>query len=861
MKYTLSFKDINKTKLPLVGGKGANLGELAGIKNIQVPGGFCITTEAYKLVTEGNEHFNDLLNELALLRSDDRTNISTVAKNIRALIERIAVPVEIANEVAIHLRKMGVYEAYAVRSSATAEDLPAASFAGQQDTFLNVIGKESILKHISKCWASLFTERAVSYRIQNGYSHKQVQLSVVIQKMISPLASGILFTADPVTSNRKVLSIDASFGLGEALVSGIVNADNYKLRDGKIIEKKIADKKLAIYALKDGGTQKQEIDGEKQRSQTLTDVQILELGRIGRDIEAYFGSPQDIEWCLADSVFYIVQSRPITTLFPVPEVNDNENHVYVSTGHQQMMTDPIKPLGMSFFRMTAGRYMPAAGGRLFVDITQELSSPSKREMMVNVLGKSDPFIRGALTNILDRGDFIKTVTEEVQPGRKHALPDYNVSIGYDAQLVPELIARNQAAIRQLEEDIQTKHGLALFDFIRESIKKNAHNPQSFEVIMTAMNSAYWLNDKMNEWLGEKNAADTIAQSVPNNITSEMGLDLLHVADGIRPYPEVISYLQSAVTSDFMDGLTSVKGGREVREALSNFLSKYGMRCAGEIDITRPRWAEQPTMLIPAILNNIRNFEPGEGERRFEQGLNKALDKEQELLKRVRQLPDGAQKAEETKRMIELVRNYSGYREYPKYSIVSRYYIYKKALLKEAELMVEEGVFRDKEDMYYLSFDELEEVVRTHQFDRNIIAERKEAYRLYEKLTPPRVLTSDGEVVAGKYNIEALPGNAIPGLAVSSGIIEGRARVILNMEYANLEEGDILVTTFTDPSWTPLFVSIKGLVTEVGGLMTHGAVIAREYGLPAVVGVEHATRLIKDGQRIRVNGTDGYIELL
>jgi pyruvate,water dikinase len=286
-----------------------------------------------------------------------------------------------------------------------------------------------------------------------------------------------------------------------------------------------------------------------------------------------------------------------------------------------------------------------------------------------------------------------------------------------------------------------------------------------------------------------------------------------------------------------------------------------MRCAGEIDITRPRWSEKPTTLIPMILGNIRNMEPGASRRRFEQGRQEALKKEQEIVGRLKRLPDGEQKAEETKRMINLVRNLSGYREYPKYAIVNRYFVYKQALLKEAARLVQANVIREKEDIYYLTFEELREVVRTHRLDYGIIGERKEEYEFYERLTPPRVITSDGEIIAGKYKREKLPAGAIVGIPVSSGVVEGRARVVLSLEDVELEGGDILVTSFTDPSWTPLFISIKGLVTEVGGLMTHGAVIAREYGLPAVVGVENATKLIKDGQRIRVHGTEGYVEIL
>ena len=311
----------------------------------------------------------------------------------------------------------------------------------------------------------------------------------------------------------------------------------------------------------------------------------------------------------------------------------------------------------------------------------------------------------------------------------------------------------------------------------------------------------------------------------------------------------------------MAELVKFEGGRETQAAIVAFLSKYGMRCAGEIDITRTRWSEKPTTLVPLILSNIKNFEPDASNRKFEQGRQEALKKEQELSGCLEQLPGGKRKASETRRMIGLLRNLIGYREYPKYSLVNRYFIYKQALLKEAEKLVSANVIDEKEDIFYLSFEELREIISTKKVDYRVISQRKDDYKLYEKLTPPRVMTSAGENVAGEYKRENLPAGAMVGLAVSSGVVEGRARVILKMEDADLEDGDILVTSFTDPSWTPLFVSIKGLVTEVGGLMTHGAVIAREYGLPAVVGVENATKLIKDGQRIRVHGTEGYIEIL
>lgn len=859
----LGFQEMDKTQLGLVGGKGLNLVELSKIEGIQVPEGFCVTTVGYQKAIEQNETYHALLNQLTLLKAESRDQISEISRQIRQLVMDIAIPFDVVQAVTHYLSQFGEEHAYAVRSSATAEDLPHASFAGQQDTYLNVIGVKAILQHISRCWASLFTDRAVIYRMQNGFDHSQVYLSVIVQRMVFPQASGILFTADPMTSNRKVLSIDASYGLGEALVSGLVSADNYTVQEGKIINKRIATKELAIYGRKEGGTETKQLDPDQQKSQTLTDQQILQLARIGRQIEAYFNRPQDIEWCLSQDTFYIVQSRPITTLFPIPEAHDQENHVYLSVGHQQMMTDPMKPMGLSFYLLITPAPMRKAGGRLFIDVAPRLATPVGREALMNTIG-SDPLIKGALMTIIER-DFIKLLPDAQtapMPGRGNT--DMLAQIENNPNIVSDLIKSNLASVEELKQKIQTKSGSDVFDFILEDIqqlKKILFDPLSTAVFMTAINASLWINEKMNEWLGEKNAADTLSQSVPNNITSEMGLALMGVADRIRPYPEVIDYLEHVKDDNFLDELVKFEGGQEAHDAIYAYLHKYGMRCAGEIDISRTRWSEKPITLVPLILSNIKAFEPNAGHRKFEQGRQEALVKEQELVARLLQLPDGEQKAEETKRMIRRIRNYIGYREYPKYGWVSRYFVYKQAILKEAEQLVQAGMIHEKEDVFLLTFEELHEVVRTNKLDDQLINKRKEDYKLYEKLTPPRVITSDGEIITGAYNRENLPADAIVGLAVSSGVIEGRARVILNMDEANLEEGDILVTSFTDPGWTPLFVSIKGLVTEVGGLMTHGAVIAREYGLPAVVGVENATKLIQDGQRIRVHGTEGYIEIL
>ncbi|NMO56194.1 phosphoenolpyruvate synthase [Actinoplanes sp. TBRC 11911] len=848
-QYVLDLHDVDDGQVAVVGGKGAHLGELWRIGGIRVPGGFCVTTRAFERIMAEAPEIDELVRRIG----DDRDAIRTLSAEIRRIIEGITVPDDVAAAITGPLDEHG---AYAVRSSATAEDLPTASFAGQQDTYLNVIGPAEVLRHVVRCWASLFTERAVTYRQRNGIDHRTVKMAVVVQRMVVARAAGILFTAEPVSGNRKVATVDASFGLGEVLVSGRVNPDVFTVRDGEIVARTVAAKRLAIHALPEGGTREVAID---ERRPALTDSQVVRLVELGRRIEAHFGRPQDIEWCLAGDEFEIVQSRPITTLFPIPAAGDTENHVYVSVGHQQMMTDPMKPLGYSMWQLTAMVAMHEAGGRLFVDVTRRLGPPASRAALLDVMGRGDPLIRDALETILDRGDFIPLLPDVAPGGPPPA--GAPAPLPTDPAVVAELIGRSEASLAVLRRDIATKTGPALFDFLLEAFQEHKRvlsDPLSIQAIMAGMEATWWLNDHLLEWLSEKNAADTLTLSAPGNITSEMGLALLDVADVIRPHPEVVAFLRDGGS---LDELPEVAGGVAARDAVEAYLDRYGMRCVGEIDITRPRWRERPGTLVPLILDNVKLFEPGAGARRFEQGRREAEDKAREVLSRLRALPDGERKADETRRMIDRVRTFIGYREYPKYGIVSRYFVYKQALLAEARRLVRAGVLADPEDVFFLTFQEFHDLVRTERVDDGLIRQRKEAFKSYQALTPPRVLTSDGEAVAGSYRRDDVPAGALVGLPVSAGTVEGRARVIVDVAEADLEAGDILVTAYTDPSWSPLFVGITGLVTEVGGLMTHGAVIAREYGLPAVVGVEGATRLIHDGQRIRVHGADGYVELL
>jgi pyruvate,water dikinase len=835
-RYVLGLAEIDRTQIAAAGGKGANLGELARVEGIDVPAGFCLTTAAFRRVVAADPAVAELLDRLTRVDAGEREEVERASAALRGAVESATISDELTEAVTAALHELGAGAAYAVRSSATAEDLPGASSAGQHESFLNVVGVDEILRHVRRCWASLHTERAVVYRSRNGVDHRSVQMAVVVQRMVAADAAGVVFTADPVTSNRRVCAIEATVGLAEALVSGRATPDVYRVRGGVIVEAALAADRPV-----------------------LTEGQIIQLERVARTIEAHFGRPQDVEWCLAGGGWQIVQSRPITTLFPIPVRDDDANHVYVSVGHQQMMTEAMRPLGISFWQLTAAIPMYTAGSRLFVDVGPMLASPARRAAVIEALGKSDPLIGGALQAIADRGGVIPIQPDEPPPPA--ATPD---PIANDPAIVAGLIARNQASVATLRREIEGRTGTALLDVILDDVqemKRLLFVPENLQAIMAGMEATWWLNDHVADWLGEHNVADVLTRSAPGNVTSEMGLALLDVADVIRTRPEVVALLERVEGDRFLDDLDGVPGGGDAAAAIRGYLDRYGMRCVGEIDITRPRWSERPATLVPLILANVRQFEPGEHERRLEQGRRAASAKEVDLLERLRRLPGGEEKAADTARMIERLRMFIGYREYPKYGMISRYFVYRQALLSEAGRLVAAGVLDAVDDMYYLTFPELQAVVRSGVADRGLIGVRRDAFRADRALTPPRVFTSDGEVVTGSYGRSGGPAGALIGLPVSAGTVEGRARVVTDIAGTAFEPGDILVTTCTDPSWTPVFVSVAGLVTEVGGAMTHGAVIAREYGLPAVVGVEQATALIADGQRIRVHGDGGYVELL
>jgi rifampicin phosphotransferase len=878
--YTLYFEEIGKKDLPLVGGKGANLGEMTKA-GFTVPYGFCVTTESYK---EFIEH-NNLSNFISqTIKDANLDNISQIGDEIRKKLIQCDIPELIEQEIVRAVNKIGSEGYYAVRSSATAEDLAFASFAGQQDTYLNIKGEKTILDAVRDCWASLFTDRAILYRIQNKIEHEKVYMSVVVQKMVLPEVSGIMFTADPVSGHRGIVSIDASYGLGEALVSGLVSPDLYKFnkRSSMIDSKTIAEKKLAIMPVEGGGTEKVEITGEKSTNQVMEDSQIKNLAELGVKIEKHYGCPQDIEWCMEKGKLYIVQSRAITSLFPMPSPipKDDALHAYVSFNHFQVMTDPISPLGIdmlrlifSFDKMTTStdeyKFVKSAAGRIYLDLSVLLQYKKLGKGFASFAKNADALISTALFELMSRPDFYSRIKKNKESGK--ALRNFILPIIHNAaknvayrkpegtiEYVNTYIAKR---INKTAEDINhARQGTEKLD----AICKAASFREDFKVLLPrlapAIISFKALNALEQKLLGASNYADEIVKGLEGNITTEMGLLVGDLADLVRKSTYLVKEFENEDYLTLNDRINKLKGHDEFKRNFNSFMGIYDMRAAGEIDMAKDRWIENPEPLAIAIMSIVKTSEEGIHRKEYSETIVRAEQAAEKLIKEV-EAKHGKLKGKIVRRLIRVVRNFMPVREHPKYLIMKLILTFKKAFLEEAKILVQKGHLEEEKDIFYVSFWDLYNAIQNNESLIELVQIRKEEYQHFRKLSAPRVLTSEGEEIKAGYKRENLPEGALPGMPVSSGIIEGIARVITDPTKGTINKGEILVAPFTDPGWTPLFINAAGLVMEIGGLLTHGTVVAREYGIPAVVGITDATKKIKTGQKIRVDGNAGFVMII
>ena len=903
MRWMRNLSELTGSDLPLAGGKAANLGELIR-GGMPVPPGFCIATDAYREFVRRNGLEERIRAILAEVLRPEPELLEEAAEKIRALFIGGVVPPEIAAEIVAAYRELDPAEncPVAVRSSATAEDLPGMSFAGQQDTYLNVIGADSLLRAVMECWASLWTARAIGYRMRNTVPAEGLALAVAVQRMVPSESSGVLFTANPLSGSRRETVIDAAFGLGEALVSGKVEPDHYLVRaaDGRILSKTLGAKALQIRVRPGGGTESREENSASR--QALSDDQIIELARLGGRARLLFADPQDIEWALADGKFFLVQSRPITSLFPLPEgLPDEKLRVFFSFAAVQGMLDPMTTLGRDSIRMivaVAARLFGvrvttetqtvlfSAGERLWVNFTPVLKNSIGRRIVPYVLALVEPSVGQAVVQIKDEPD--------LQPGRSgisirafFQLARFVVPMGLNIlrnMISPRarreyIVAGGERLLEKMEDRIAAIPGdrwqrlAAVVDLLPNLAAGDLPHTFTLFVSGVASGMASWniLNGiarkAMDDPAARAELQDLILQvtrGMPYNPTTEMDLALWRMAKAVRGDPESLRVFQQTGAAELCERYRAGKLPPVAMQAVGRFLETYGGRGLGEIDLGRTRWAEDPTHVFETLLNFLQIEDENQApDAVFARGASSAQEAVDRLAAAVRKTRGGWIKARLVRFFAGRARQLMGARESPKFFAVRMMYKIHRELLKLGRDFLAAGELVREDDLFFLSISENRAFAARDGRDwRGLIAERRQAYgRELRRRQIPRLLLSDGRAFYEGLIPAEDSGASIVGSPVSPGMAEGVVHVVFDPRGAALAPGEILVCPGTDPSWTPLFLSAGALVMEVGGMMTHGSVVAREYGIPAVVGVHAATTRLQTGQRVRVDGSKGIVEVL
>ncbi|MFX0577739.1 phosphoenolpyruvate synthase [Nocardia nepalensis] len=880
--YIRLFTELPGEPLASIGGKARNLCELVQA-GLPVPDGFCVTTKAFRTFLDGSTGIEDLYRDLDDIDPRDTAAVFAIATEFSRTLHDAPMPGDVAAELFDAWRTAIAGQPCAVRSSATAEDLASASFAGQYDTFLNIRDEAQLLDMMRQCWLSAFAERAIDYRQRRGIDHRGVELAVIVQRMADARAAGVMFTADPVSGHRRSTVINASFGLGESVVSGSVSPDLYTVHANGTVRKTISSKTTATMPMADGGTVDQAIPAARQNEQALPDIVIRELAELGRRIEAHFGTPQDVEWAWTDTGLQVLQSRPITSLFPTPEPPaDSCLHLYFSFGHQQMMTEPITPLGQSVLRtyFPFGRRLPtgestqmvAAGNRVFFDYTAPLHSPLARRVVAWAVGTMDAGVGRTVREFAARTDFRAGYRRDIR--REVAIQVFLARSA--ARMLADLcwsdLDSRHDAVHMFRERCLSRaraaadRPLGPHRIIALQANMRTVTPRIVDELvigpMSALIARQLLERLCQRWLGNTDDLGALDKAMPGNVTTEMGLHIGDLADIVRERPALLRLLSAPPETLETTAFDAVEGGPEFRRALTAFLDRYGMRGPGEIDIARPRWKEQPAALFASILANIGSGAPGEHRKRFDAGMQEAQAAATRLVDRVRAMPAGRVRARVLMRLIQVHRTLMALREHQKFLTVGLFDIYRTVIREEVSALVDADVIASQAEAVYLTLDEIRGL-RAGQPLGDIaekLTARRADFEASQAFPVPRLFTSDGEIIAIGVGDRGRDG-VLVGSPVSAGVVEGRARIVRRPEDAAFDEGDILVAPFADPAWTPLFSAVRAVVLEVGGVMAHGAVVARELGLPAVVGIDNATVLIADGQRIRVDGSLGTVSII
>ncbi|MGH4024246.1 MAG: PEP/pyruvate-binding domain-containing protein [Pseudonocardiaceae bacterium] len=878
--------------LPSVGGKAANLGELIGA-GFAVPTGFCVTTSAYQQVAAGSRIEEALEGRTAL--DAPVGEVGGPAERARAAILAAPVPAAVAAAVVGAYRALGDDVPVAVRSSATAEDLPSASFAGQQDTYLNIVGAEAVLDAVRRCWASLWTDRALTYRTTNGIDHRSVQLAVIVQHMVDAEVAGVLFTADPVTGHRGHAVIDANPGLGEAVVSGAVNPDHFVVdADGTVVERRPGDKRVVISSRPGGGTERRTRTADDGQS-CLSDAQLRELAALGRQVQSHYGTPQDIEWALdASGAWWLTQARPITTLYPLPVADRDQAapaRVYFCASLAQGLTRPITPMGIASFRLIAScvsevvfgsvvpdpRRGPAlfaeAGQRVFVDCTSVLHSRVGRALVPRILDVMEARSAVVLRALSGDPRFAVQTTSRWPFVRRLIA----VAVRFRIPLqVAQALVRPAAARRRVDRVGRRLRATLTIPATATGAQRVDHAERllatSVVPIMptvTPVAGTGFLAQALAGKLGrdelEHREMDEVLRALPHNVTTEMDLELWALAGRIRADAVAADTLRGAAPAELARRFTDRQLPAPLQCGLDEFLARHGHRAVAEIDVGMPRWSDDPTYVLGVLANYLRLENPELApDAQFARGSRAAEATVAEVVGRIRRR--SRLRAAAMRLALGRVRELVGMRETHKdYLVRVLAHVRQQLAVVGAEIAAAGGL-DEPADVFFLDLTETRAALAGTDF-RAVVAQRRTEYdRELRRRQVPRIMLSDGTVPENvRPDPSAVTGaqateDRLTGTPASAGTVTGVARVVLDPVGAHLEPGEILVTPSTDPGWTPLFLTAGGLVMEMGGANSHGAVVAREYGIPAVVGVRDATMHITNGQQITVRGATGLVEL-
>jgi pyruvate,water dikinase len=881
MELTRPLTELRAGLLDEAGGKAANLGEMISA-GLPVPPGFCVTTEAYRQAAESSDDLRRLLSE-----TPADADPAEFAGAARTALSSASMPEQVRDAVLAAYRELGSSTPVAVRSSATAEDLPYASFAGQQDTYLNVVGPEALLDAVQRCWASLWTERAVSYRGSNSIDHAAVRLAVVVQRMVDARVAGVMFTANPVTGRRGELVIDASPGLGESVVSGAVNPDRFVVDAATraIVSRQLGDKRLSIRSVAGGGTERVTLPGALDEP-CLTDDQLRELVALGMRVQTHYDAPQDTEWALDDAGrLWLTQARPITTLYPLPEhAGADRSRVYFNGTLAQGLTRPITPMGLAAFRvLSSGLSMNSggpvrdplagsanlvvAGQRLFIDVTGALSHPVGSRLMPRMLdlmeARSAVVLRELAHDHPVTGSWWTFLRRVLPVVARYRMPLRMV----DGILRP---ARARAALARFGEELRRRieppPGLTpaqRLDHV-EHILATTFLTVVGTVGPVALGSAFAPLGLANVLLRGISAQGELAgvlRGLPHNVTTEMDLELWALATKLRADEPTAALLRDRSAAELADRYREATLPAPAMRGVADFLDHYGHRAVAEIDLGLPRWSDDPSYLFGVLANYLRSDDPAAAaDQQFAAGGRAAQETVAHLVAAARRR--GRWRGSLVAFCLDRTRQLAGLRELPKYLMIQAFAVARRELAEVGRELSARGRLERPDDVFWLDLAQARRALDDGATDlTGLITQRRAEYdQELRRRQLPRVLLSDGtEPEAVARGSHAADGDLV-GTAASAGTVTGTARVVLDPSAAHLLPGEILIAPSTDPGWTPLFLTAGGLVMEMGGANSHGAVVAREYGIPAVVGVAEATTRIHTGQQVTVHGADGRVSI-